>query len=231
MSTTGNSWTRYFVYRKECLKSTWTLRLLVFALAVLVPWLTRDVWAATVGWGLVCDQDGTNMGAEAILVENFDLNYLVFERAGVLRREGAKGRILVPVPASPDSEEPNLISAGIVELMGKTARLGELTMVSIRESEPISLNTAYQLRAFLQKEKIHSVLVVTPALRSRRSAMVYGAVFTPAGIRTHCLPVIGVHLPDTWMNSWHGVEGIVEQYIKLAYYRIFILPRVSATPR
>jgi hypothetical protein len=163
------------------------------------------------------------------VVENFDLNYLVFERAADLRRKGLTARIVVPVQASADSDEPNLVSAQIVELMARTAGIGELTMVPVRETEPISLNTAYQVRDFLRKEGIKSVLVVAPGFRSRRSAMVYGTVLGPAGIAMRCVPVFGGQTPDTWSETLHGIELILEQYVKLGYYRVFILPRARAT--
>ena len=76
----------------------------------------------------------------------------------------------------------------IAELMGRTARVGEMTMIPIRETEPISLNTAYGVRDFLRKEGIQSVAVVAPAFRSRRSAMIYGTVLAPAGIAMRCVP-------------------------------------------
>jgi hypothetical protein len=228
MRSTG--WTRLFFYRKECLKTTWTFRLLVLVCLLGVPWLTSGLWAGAVGRGLVCKEQQGGPAAGAILVENFDLNYLVFERAADLRRQGATARVVVPVQASAESAEPNLVSAQIVEVMGRTARLGELTMIPVRETEPISLNTAYQVRDFLRKEGIQSVLVVAPGFRSRRSAMVYGTVFGPAGIATRCLPVFGGQTPETWPNTWHGIEQVVEQYLKLAYYRFFILPRARANP-
>jgi hypothetical protein len=229
MPTTGRVWTRLFFYRKESLKTTWTFRLLVLVCLLGLPWLTRGLWAAPLARQLVCEQQG-GAGVGAILIENFDLNYLVFERAGDLRRQGSTARIVVSVQASADSEEPNLVSAQIVDVMARTARIGELTMIPVRETEPISLNTAYQVRDFLRKEAIQSVLVVAPGFRSRRSEIVYKAVFGPAGISTRCMPVFGQQTPETWLDTWHGIEQIVEQSIKLGYYRVFILPRARATP-
>jgi len=229
MPTTDRRWTRFFFYRKEVLKTTWTFRLLVLASVLLLPWITRGLWAGALGKGLLCEEQGGGTGVDAIVVENFDVNYLVFERASELKRKGLTARVLVPVQAAPDTGEPDLVFGQIAELMGRTARIGELTMIPVREAEPISLNTAYRVRDFLRKEGIRSVALVAPAFRSRRSAMIYGTVLAPAGISMRCFPVFGEQTPESWLDTWHGVEQILEQYVKLEYYRLFILPRARAT--
>ena len=115
--------------------------------------MTRGLWGAALARGLVCDEQQPDGAVGAIVVENFDVNYLVFQAARELRRKGAEARIVVPVQASPDPAEPNLVSAEIVEVMARIARVGELTMIPVREAEPISLNTAYQVRDFLRKKR------------------------------------------------------------------------------
>jgi len=147
---TTDRWTRFFFYRKEVLKTTWTFRLLVLASVLLLPWITRGLWAGALGKGLLCEEQGAGTGVDAIVVENFDVNYLVFERASELKRKGLTARVLVPVQAAPDTGEPDLVFGQIAELMGRTARIGELTMIPVRASEPISLNTAYRVRDFLR---------------------------------------------------------------------------------
>jgi len=188
------------------------------------------LWAQAAARGLVCEEQRVG-GAqvEAIVVENFDVDYLVFERAGDLRREGLTARIIVPVEASADSTDPNLVSAEIVKVLARVARVGDLTMVPVRQTEPISLNTAYGVRDFLRQQGIQSVLVVAPALRSQRSSLIYGTVLGPFGIAMRCVPVFGQQTPETWLDTWHGVEQVLEQYIKLEYYRLFILPRARDT--
>src|SRR6266849_6533424 len=95
------SWSRHFVYRKESLKTTWKFRLaLVGGLSVLV-FLTRGSWIPGIAGSLICAEHIRT--ADAILVENFDVDYLPFERAAALQQEGVSSRILVPVMASPES--------------------------------------------------------------------------------------------------------------------------------
>ena len=215
------------MYRKESLTTTWACRLLVVMLVGLVVVVTRTLWVPGIGRSLVCAED---VGpSDAILVENFDPNYLVFERAAALQKAGLAPRVLVPTEASGRDPVANPVAQGIAELMARLARLEKIEIIPIREREPISLNAAYQVRDFLTREHLRSVIVVTPGLRSRRSSLVYRAVLTPAGIEAHCLPVLGEHGVENWTATWHGIEDVVEQLIKLEYYRLYVLPRHRRT--
>src|SRR5438552_11627057 len=163
MKTGGDQrrkWERHLFYRKESLKTTWKLRVALLVGVVLIVSVTRGFWITGIGRSLVCNQDGRS--GDAILVENFDLNYLLFERAAALQRTGLGARILVPTDASSDPTKPNLVSKNIVEVMARVARLQYSEIIPIQEIEPISLNAAYQIREFLTRQNIRSVVVVTP---------------------------------------------------------------------
>jgi uncharacterized SAM-binding protein YcdF (DUF218 family) len=215
-------WRRWLVVRKETVRTTWTLRLALLVLVVVLVPATRDVWAPWVGWSLVCrDETGP---AEAILIENFDRNYLLFERAERLLRAGAARRVLVPVPMWRDTGNPNAVEQGIAEVMGRIARLPTFELLPIREIEPISLEAAYQIRDALRREGLQSVLVVAPGFRSRRSALVYERVLGAAGVTVRCLPVFGTKTPENWTASWHGIQEVTEQLLKLQFYRFYVLP-------
>ena len=188
---------------------------------VLVGVFTRKAWVASIGRSLVCGEDLA--AADAILVENFDPDYRLFERAAELERRGWSTRILVPARTSSiDSNETNPLSRGIAELMARFARLQNVEIVPIREIEPYSLSAAQQIRDFLVREHVRSVLVLSPAFRSRRAALVYRAILSPAGIRVHCLPTFGQHTAENWTASWHGIQSVTEQFIKLQYYRFWM---------
>jgi hypothetical protein len=190
----------------------------------LIGALTRGSWLSLIGYSLVCRSD--LVSADAILVENFDLDYRLFERAADLERKGWSARVLVLTPtSSSDSNEANLVSRGIVELMARFARIEHLEIIPIREIEPYSLNAAHQIRDFLIREHVRSVLVLSPAFRSERSSRVYGAVLRPAGIQEHCLAILSQHTPENWAASWHGIQSVTEQFIKLQYYRFYLLGR------
>jgi hypothetical protein len=195
----------------------------VIAAVSLLIAVTFLLWVPHLARHLVCE--GTLRPSDAILVENFDAgNYLVFERAGELRRAEFGTRLMVPTPVGSDPNKPSPVFAGFVEVLAREARWPEPPqLIPIREVEPISLNAAYQIRTTLQKQRVRSVIVVTPGFRSRRSLLIYSTVFRDAGIVTSCVPVFGRTTTENWMRTWHGIQEVVEQYGKLQYYRFFVL--------
>jgi hypothetical protein len=215
-------WTRHFVYRTEHVRTTWKFRVGAIALLVVLVWLTRGLWSTAIASSLVCDAN--TAPSDAILIENFDPDYLLFERATQLRRAGLAARVLVPISTGSDTSKPNAVALGTAELMANIARLGPFEIVPIRVVEPISLNAARDLLHFIERQRIRSVLVVSPLFRSRRSALVYGATLGRAGITVRCEPVWGRRGLETWTESWHGVQDLVEQWLKLQYYRLYVLP-------
>ncbi len=218
--TGGAGWRGYFVYRSTCLRTTWTLRFLL-ALALLLLVLTKAAWTPAIAASLVCRE--RMEPSQALVLENFDPDYLVFERAAALYRSGVAPRIVVPVRAAAGSGRPSAIAQGTAELRGGVARLPSMELLPIQELEPITLNAARQLRDFLMKERMTSVTVVSPALRSRRSSLVYSSVLVPAGIAVRCVPVSETDAPRNWTATWHGIQDVGLQFVKLQYYRFWIL--------
>ena len=212
------SWRSHFFYRKESWKTTWKLRLSVIALILLGGWFSCVFLADRVAQGLVCAEKTPH--SDALLLENFDPDYLLFKRARVLRDTGVASRIVVPVG---DKDVANSVGKGFVEVMARIAQLPNTEIIPIHQEEPISLNAARQIKDFLLKEHIKSIVVVAPAFRSRRSELVYGTVLRPAGIAVGCVPVFGSRLPENWTETWHGVQEVAEQFSKLQYYRFFVL--------
>jgi hypothetical protein len=224
-----HGWRRYVLRRNERLKTTWAFRVAIVACVIVLAWATRHVWTPAVARALVCEQNGE--GGDAILVDHFESNYLLFERATELRANGVGPRVWVPVDMSRSSDEPNLVSERIIHVMADVAQLHQPELIAIRPSEPISLTAALQIRAVLVREKIRTVVVVTPAFRSRRSSLIYSAVFAEAQITTRCVPVFGWQTPETWTETWHGIVQVVEQHVKLQYYRFYVLPMRHAAGR
>jgi hypothetical protein len=217
----GAQWQRYFFYRKAVLKTTWQLRLALLLLVLLLGFVTRGFWMLWIGQSLVCTE--AMPPSDVLLLENFNPDYFIFERAAALYKVGLATRIFVPVSASRDSARPDLVSQGIAEVMARVARLPEPEFIPIRAIEPISLNAAYQIRDFLTTEHLRSVLVVTPGFRSQRSSLVYHTVLAPAGITVSCVPVFREKTPKNWTQTWHGIQNVTEQWLKLQYYRFYVL--------
>jgi hypothetical protein len=218
------TWRRHFFRTKTSARTTWKLRIGVLALVVLVAVVTRDAWVAAIGRSLVCAR--TTAPSDAMLIENFDPDYLLFERAESLERAGIARWALVPVETSPDPRVPNPVSLGVAEVMARQARMKAWKVLPIRHTEPISLNAAYQIRDYLALERATSVVVIAPAFRSRRSMLVYEAVLGSAGMQVRCEPVFGLTSETEWPDTWHGIQGVVEQFVKLQYYRFYVMPFV-----
>jgi hypothetical protein len=215
-------WTRHIVYRSQHTRTTWRFRIGILALALLAGWLSRGWWTVAIASSLVCDANGTP--SDVILIENFDPDYLLFERATRLRRAGAGSRVFVPVRTDPGTSEINTVALGMVEVMAKAARVGAVEVIPTREVEPIALNAARDVLRFAERQGIRSVIVVSPLFRSRRSALVYGATLGRAGIKVRCEPVQGARGVTTWTRTWHGIQDVAEQWLKLQYYRVYVLP-------
>jgi hypothetical protein len=221
-SSNAPRWIRHFVYRAEHTRTTWKFRVGFVALLVVAAWLTRGWWTVAMARSLVCEANSAP--SDAILDDNFDPDYLVFERATRLRLAGFATRVLVPIQTDSGESQANAVGLATAEAMAKIARLGVMEIVPIRGVEPISLNAAHDVVRFIERERIRSVIVVSPLFRSRRSALVYGATLGRAGITVRCEPVHGAQEVNTWTGSWHGVQDVAEQWLKLQYYRLYVLP-------
>jgi hypothetical protein len=183
--------------------------------------MTHRFWLLRIGQSLVCTEEISP--SDVILVENFALDYLVFERAATLHKAGFAARVLVPTQVSHDPERANPVSQGIAELMSRVAQLQNPTILPIRILEPISLNTTYKVRDFLTLKHLRSVIVVTRGFRSKRTSLVYHAVLDRAGIKVSCMPVFGQKTPNNWTVTWHGIQEVTEQFLKLQFYRFYVL--------
>ena len=216
-----------FFYRTEVWKSTPTLRLLLLCVLVIVPWATRDWWTPALGWSLACAGDIT--GSDVLLIENLEPNYLVFERAAQLQQQRHSARTLVLVQGSADGG-PGRVPAGVAAVFGRIAHLSDPELLPIQEIEPFTMNAAYQARQALLHVGARSMTIVSPGFRSRRTLLVYRRVMEPAGIQVGCVQVWGTTDPENWTHTWHGIQEVLLQVVKLAYYEgwVLIKDRISS---
>jgi len=221
------SWRQHLFYTRQCVKTTWKLRLGVLVVAALTLASTSRIWTSAIARSLVCTQDVAP--SDLILIENFDPSYLLFERAAALQKDRIAPRALIPVPAGQDSGTPNYISQAIAEVMARHARMAAWELLPISEVEPISLNAAFQIRQYLLRENVKSLIVVTGGFRSQRSSLIYRAVLSGRGVQVRCDPVFWRATPERWGNTWHGIQGVAEEFVKLQYYRFYILLSMQST--
>jgi hypothetical protein len=161
--------------------------------------------------------------SDLLLIENFNAEYILFERAERLRRAGMGQRIVVPVQRGRNSQEHELVPRRIAEVMCEVARIPEAELVPVSLEEPISIGVARQLAAKFQAEGVGSIIVITAGFRSRRTYRIYDSVMSPIGIRIHCSPVFGTVRSENWTDTWHGIQKVAEQFVKLQYYRLAVL--------
>src|SRR5438132_690593 len=202
------TWRRHFFYSNESIRTTWKLRIGALIVVLLVLAATSGFWSATIAHSLVCARD--LVPSDVILIENFDPNYILFERAAALEKAGLAPRALVPVQVSPEPGVVNPISKGIAEVMARQARIGAWGMIPIGEAEPISLNAAAQIRTHLAREHVKSLIVVTMGFRSRRSLLIYRSVLNGSDVQVRCDPVFGPTTPERWTDTWHGIKEVAE---------------------
>jgi hypothetical protein len=206
------------------LRTSWRLSLGLLVV-ILATMLTSRLWTAQIARSLTCAE--SLAPSDAMLVENFDPHYVLFERAAALERDGFAPVALVPVERAYDPNVANPVWLGIAEVMARQARLRKWRAIPIGLTEPISLNAALQIRARLRADGVTSVIVIAPRFRSRRSLLVYRTTFGAAGIIVHCVPVPGQDSPERWTRTWHGIQEVIEEFIKLQYYRFYVIPFVS----
>jgi hypothetical protein len=227
-----SEWRRHFFRRQESVRTTWKLRLALLMLLMLLiygVYRMRPVWILWVGQSLVCAE--TIGQSDLIVVENFDPDYLVYERAAAIHHAGFAARVLIPIHVSPEpgplDAGPYAMAEGLAELTSRLVGIDDPEILPIRAIEPISLNAAYQLRDYLTREHLRSVIVVSPTFRSMRSYLVHQAVLAPVGITVHCVPDSRLETRENWTESWHDLEEITQQFLKLLFYRFYVLPNRS----
>lgn len=211
------------ITRKEVVKTTWVFKAASIITLALLVYLLEPVWAHAVAESLVCGQDGHVERVDAILIDDFESDYLLFERARLLQESGLSSTVIAPVSVFADGSV-STVSVAMVEVLARLARVTHVTTVPVSNLEPISLNSAFRIKRFVEENGVRSVMVVSPAFRSERSMMIYRAVLEPAGVLAHCAPVFSERSPDNWTRTWHGIQDVALQFAKLQYYRWYVMP-------
>jgi hypothetical protein len=222
-------WKRHFFYTATVTRTTWKLRLAILALVIVAFVAGRGLVYSWISGSLTCTQDLAV--SDVALVENFDPSYPLFQAAATLESAGIARRVLVPVDFLREPDIANPFSQGMAELMARRAGIKHWDMLTVRYTEPISLNAAVQIQRRLAADNARSMVVVTPGFRSRRAALVYRTVFEGSGIQVRCAPVFTPGSAERWMDSWHGIWNVGEQFVKLQYYRFYVLPFASPSVR
>ena len=210
-----------FFYKVEVWKTTWLFRFGLIILLTTGFFLTRESISEKLANSLVCWNPIKI--SDAVIIENFDPDYLLFEETAKLVRADQVGRVFVPVKFNRRRTAPDDFSQGVVEVMCRISRIFEYEMIPTDGGEPIRFNTAIQIKNYLQNEEISSIIVVSSGFSSRRAFLVYQEVFSPIDVKVYCLPVFSVRNPSNWTESWHGIQEVFLEFGKLWYYRLWVL--------
>ncbi|MEJ2083259.1 MAG: hypothetical protein P8Y94_14075 [Acidobacteriota bacterium] len=141
---------RHIFIKKTVVRTRWSFRLAFLALLSLLLLLTGRFWLATVAESLVHSSE--LRPADAIIVENLETEYLLFEQAGRIQRKYAVSRAIVPIlaPASDLKHRAGSVPVGLADVMIRVAGIRNAELVPVEPQEPISLNAARQLRDYLE---------------------------------------------------------------------------------
>jgi hypothetical protein len=191
------------------------------ALVAVSLFATRQAWLSALGRTLVCERTAST--TQAILLDNLDSEFGLFRRGAELQRLTNAAKVLVPV-VMPAEATDAAATQEVTAAFARVARLSTWQTIEIQPEEPISLQAAYRVRDVLVGEHINSVTLVTNGFRSRRSEQIYRSVLGPHNIAVACVPVFGKTNPDTWTNTLHGIQDVSLQFLKLQYYRFWVLP-------
>ena len=217
----SGNWRRLFWRRKEVVRTTWLFRALaVLVFALVLAAVHRPVLTA-LGRSLV--HQGPVTAGDAIVLENYDPDYLVFEMARNLRRDGLAPRVILPCGTFGGPTNLSEVAQGFVEVMARISRMGDIELIPIDAGEPYTLNTATAVAEYLAEHQITSVIVVSPLFRSRRSYAVYQSILEPLDISLTCVPSRSTVQPNTWWQSTHGIQNVMLEFGNLWYYQLFLL--------
>ncbi len=212
-----------FLYKEEVVKTTWKLRITLFAVFMIFCLVTGRFWLVWVGQSLIYEDKLAP--TDVILVENFEAPFLAgLSRAVKLRDEGYSERILV-VRLIP--RESRFISSNFLgqvwDSYCQAVGIDDPEIVAVEQVEPVTKNMAKQLASTLKKTSVESAILISGIFHSKRSCLVYREVLEPLGIQLRCLPVSGAVDPDHWWKTSHDALYVVEEFLKLQYYRLFVL--------
>ncbi len=215
------NWKECLVRRRTVWKTTWLLRLTVVAVSGALGFSTRGIWLPAIGHRLIHDDAPTT--SDAIVIENYDQDYLTFELASRLLRRGYAPRLIIPVAVSGDPEVPNAVYEGFMQVMTQIARIEEPQTVLVEQTEPITLSVARQVSKTLAEQRVESVIVVAPRFRSRRTFEVYRRVLAPLDVQVLVMAAGGTRTGENWWHTTHGIQQVFLEFVKLQYYLLFVL--------
>jgi len=212
-----------FFYKAEVVKTTWKLRITLLVFLLIFCLVTGRFWLLLVGRSLIYEDK--LVPSDVILVENFEAPFLAgLSQAVRLQDAGYSERILVVRLIPRESRFISSTFLGQVwDSYCQAVGIHDPEIVVVEQVEPITLNMAKQLTSTLKKTSVESAILISGIFHSKRSCLTYREVLEPLGIQLSCLPVSGTVDPDHWWQTSHDALYVIEEFLKLQYYRLFVL--------
>lgn len=221
---------RHFALRRvEVTKTTWRFRFLVCAVLALVVVAPGKIWLTAMATSLV--HEDALASADLILVEMAVLPAPdAIAYAASLYHRGYAPRIAVTRYIHSDR-----LADGGVQVPGSLDKLLEIywadagldgsivESVPIQVIDPVTLNSARQVAEYCRAHRVARVIIVPSRYHSRRSTLSYERYMTPLGIAMLSRPPEGRLRPDNWWRTKDGMLVVTQEYVKLLYYRAFVL--------
>jgi uncharacterized SAM-binding protein YcdF (DUF218 family) len=143
--------------------------------------------------------------------------------AAELFRQGMARKVVIA--RAEDSEGvqfgayPNVTDTNIIML--KRLGVPESSIVELRPPNGVkhTKDEADALRGYARENAVHSVIIVTSDLHSRRARFIFKKVLSGSPIRVMLAPIPDRNYgADDWWKQEEGLIGCQNEYLKLAYY-------------
>lgn len=210
-------------------KTTWRFRFLTCAVLALVVVAPAKVWLTAMAVSLV--HEDALEPADLILVEMAVLPAPgAIDYAASLYHRGYAPRIAVTRYVRSERlddagvEVPRSLDK-LLQIYWADAGLdgSVVESVPIEVIDPVTLNSARQVAEYCRAHHVARVILVTSRFHSRRSTLSYARYMAPLGIEVRSRPPQGGLRPDNWWRTKDGILVVTQEYVKLLYYRAFVL--------
>jgi len=95
--------------------------------------------------------------------------------------------------------------------------------IPIEPKDPITLNLARQVFEYLKPKGYKRIILISESYHSYRSKLAFEKVFENSGIQVSAIPAeLGI-TKDNWWKTDSGLSTTFSEFIKLIYYRLFVL--------
>ncbi len=195
------------------------LALSAIALLALFYVFRTEALAASANFLVVRDKLDS---ADIIFLLNGDLTTRPAHAAKLLR-EGMASRIVIAraedSPGVQIGAYPNVTDSNIAVLRGLGVPESKIVQLRWQKGVAHTFDEARALFEYSQENPVHTVILVTSDLHSRRARFIFRKVLKGTSVRIISAPVsdlkYGAH---NWWTVEDGVIGVQNEYVKLLYY-------------